>query len=131
MADNLAYVSSVIDAAHRDYTGAPRVVFAGFSQGVAMTFRAAAASTRAVDGVIAVGGDVPPELDVAAVGRVREALICHGTRDEWYTRTIFERDIRRLQEANVSVRPLEFDGGHEWSDEVVEAASRFLHERFP
>jgi predicted esterase len=127
--DNLGYVAAVMDAVDRDYPGAPRVVFTGFSQGVAMTFRAAAASSRAVDGIIAVGGDVPPELDAAAVGRIGRALVCHGTRDEWYTQAIFERDVQRLREANVNVRPLEYGGGHEWSDEVVQAASFFLHER--
>jgi predicted esterase len=106
-------------------------VLAGFSQGVAMTFRAAAASPRAVDGVIAVGGDVPPELDASGVGRVPHALACRGTRDQWYTKEIFERDVRRLREAHVIVRPVEFDGGHEWSDDVVQAASLFLRERLP
>jgi predicted esterase len=129
--DNLAYVAAVMGAVDREYPGAPRVVFAGFSQGVAMALRAAAASSRNVDGVIAVGGDVPPELDAAAVGRVRDALVCHGMRDEWYTQAIFERDIQRLREAKVNVRPLEFDGGHEWSEDVVQAASLFLHERLP
>jgi predicted esterase len=129
--DNLGYIAAVMDAVDRAYPGAPRVVFTGFSQGVAMTFRAAASSSRTVDGVIAVGGDVPPELDAAAVGRIGHALVCHGTRDEWYTKEIFERDVQRLQEANVAVRPLEFDGGHEWSDDVVQAASLFLLERRP
>jgi len=30
----------------------------------------------------------------------------------------------------VAVSPLEFDGGHEWSDAVVQAASLFLRERW-
>jgi predicted esterase len=129
--DNLAYVAAVMGEVDRDYPGAPRLVFTGFSQGVAMTFRAATASSRSVDGVIAVGGDVPPELDAAAVGRVRQALVCRGTRDEWHTHAIFERDVRRLREAHVDVRPMEFDGGHEWSDDVVQAASLFLRDRLP
>ena len=127
--DNLAYIAAVMDAVSRDYPGAPRLVLSGFSQGVAMTFRAAAVSPRLVDGVIAVGGDVPPELDVVAIGRSSATLVCHGTRDEWYTQAVFARDVRRLQEAHVAVRPLEFDGGHEWSDEVTQAASLFLRER--
>ena len=129
--DNQAYVAAVMDAVDRDYPGAPRLVFTGFSQGVAMTFRAVAASSRTVDGVIAAGGDVPPELDAAAMGRAHHALVCHGTRDEWYTQAIFERDVQRLREAHVDVRPLEFDGGHEWSADVVEAASLFLRDRLP
>ena len=131
MADNRAYVAAVIEAVDREYPAAPRLVFAGFSQGVAMTFRAAAAAPRIADGVIAVGGDVPPELEPAAAGRVRRALLCHGARDEWYTQASFARDVQRLRDADVAVTPLEFDGGHEWSDEVVEAASLFLRERLP
>jgi predicted esterase len=96
---------------------------------VAMTFRAAAAASRPVDGVIAVGGDVPPELDAAALGRVRSALVCRGERDEWYTTDKFDNDVRRLREAGATVRPLAFDGGHEWSDDVIRAASLFLNEQ--
>jgi predicted esterase len=131
IADNLAYVAAVLDAVDAEYPGAPHLVFSGFSQGVAMTFRAAAATSRAVDGVIAVGGDVPPEIDKAGLARVRVALICRGARDEWYTEAIFGRDVQRLEDAAVAVRALAFDGGHEWSDEVVQAASAFLRERQP
>jgi predicted esterase len=129
--DNLAYVAAVLDEVDREHPGTPRLVLSGFSQGVAMTFRAAAASTRTVDGVIAVGGDVPPELDEAAIGRVGRILVCHGTRDEFYTDAIFDRDVQRLRASNVGVTPLTFDGGHEWSDAVVEAASLFLRQQWP
>jgi predicted esterase len=128
--DNLAYVRAVIDAIGRDYPGATPLVLAGFSQGVAMTFRAAAGLSRRVNGVIAVGGDVPPELGPDALAGVSQALVCHGTRDEFYTAATFERDVQRLRAAKVTVRPLEFDGGHEWSDAVVKAASLFLRERW-
>jgi predicted esterase len=126
MADNLAYVSGVLDAVAREWPGAPRIVFAGFSQGVAMTFRAAVAARQPVDGVIAVCGDIPPELDAASLARVRSALVCCGSRDEWYTGEKFDADVRRLTEAGAAVRPLAFDGGHEWSEPVMQAASRFL-----
>jgi predicted esterase len=131
IADNLAYVDAVVEAIGREHRVAPRLVLTAFSQGVAMLFRAATTASRTVDGVIAVGGDVPPEIDAAALARVRQALVCHGTRDEWYTEAIFTRDIQRLREADVTVRPLEFAGGHEWSEEVVQAASVFLREQWP
>jgi predicted esterase len=128
--DNLSYVSAVMDAVDRQYPGAPRLVLAGFSQGVAMTFRAAVMRSRRVDGVITVGGDVPPELGADALGRVSHALICHGANDEFYTAATFARDVQRLRDARVTVRPLEFEGGHEWSDAVLQAASLFLRERW-
>jgi predicted esterase len=130
IADNLAYVAGVIEAIGREWPGASRVVLAGFSQGVAMTFRAAAAAAGRVDGVIAVGGDVPPELDAAALAHVPAVLVCRGARDEFYAPATFDSDVRRLREAGAEVRPVLFEGAHEWSDEVVRAASVFLHERF-
>ena len=107
---------------------APYVVFAGFSQGVAMAFRAAADCTRPVAGAIAAGGDVPPEIDAASLTRVGSALVCRGVRDEWYSTAKFDADLRRLREADVRVQQLEFEGGHEWSDEVVAAAGAFLRD---
>jgi predicted esterase len=131
IADNLAYVGAVMNAVAGEFPGAPRVVVAGFSQGVAMTFRAAAAASPPVDGVIAVGGDIPPELDARALARVPAALVCRGERDEWYTAEKFDHDVRRLREAGAEVRPIVFAGGHEWSDDVIRAAGRFLDEQNP
>jgi len=129
IADNLAYVEGVIDAASREIGGEPRrLVFAAFSQGVAMGFRAATATTRRVDGVIAVGGDVPPEIDAASLARTHQALVCRGASDEWYTDTKFQHDIARLRESGVTVRAVTFEGGHEWSEAVLKNAATFLRE---
>jgi predicted esterase len=126
--DNVVYVRSVVDAVYREWPCTPLLVFAGFSQGVAMAFRAAAHSDRSVGGVIAVGGDVPPEIEPGALARIRSALVCHGARDEWYTADTFAADLERLRTAGVSVRALDFDGGHEWSADVNRAAADFLDE---
>lgn len=128
IADNLRYVGSVVDEVFREWPCEPTLVFAGFSQGVAMAFRAAARSTRTIAGVIAVGGDVPPEIEPEALARVRAALVCRGARDEWYSAQKFADDVSRLRSADVAVRPLDFDGGHEWSDDVNRAAAAFLSE---
>lgn len=129
IADNLAYVEAVLDALSRDGSAfGPPLVFAGFSQGVAMAFRAACATARRVDGIIAVGGDVPPEIDAVSLARIRSALVCRGERDEWYTDETFQQDIARIRQAGAAVRPVAFDGGHEWSAAVLEAASGFLRD---
>ncbi len=93
-----------------------------------MTFRAGAAAA-AVDGVIAVGGDVPPEIAPSALARIPAALICRGTRDEWYAAATFDNDVKRLREAGTAIEPLQYDAGHEWSNAVAQAAGRFLRER--
>jgi predicted esterase len=128
IADNLAYVGRVLDAVSGEKADTSRLVFAGFSQGVAMAFRAACASTRPVDAVIAVGGDVPPEIAPASLARIRAALVGRGVKDEWYTDEKFQHDVARLRTAGASVSAVAFDGGHEWSAPVLEAASAFLQQ---
>ena len=126
IADNPLYVGEAVDQAARDWPTRPPLVFAGFSQGVAMAFRAATATDRPVAGVIAVGGDVPPELDPVALARIGTVLLCRGAHDLLYGPEIFANDVRRLREARADVRPLEFPGGHEWSGDVLGAAGRML-----
>lgn len=129
IADNTAYVNAVVDAVVAQWPEPPAIVYAGFSQGVSMTFRAAAAAARPLAGVVAVGGDVPPELDAATLSRIPAVLICRGIRDDWYTTAKFDVDIGRLRAAGVAVTPIAFDGGHEWSEPVLGAAAVFLEER--
>jgi predicted esterase len=124
IADNVEYVGNALEAVPHD--DATRIVYAGFSQGVAMAFRAAIAGRRRASGVIAIGGDVPPELLADAALRFPAVLIARGDRDDWFTQPKFDADIAALTERAVSVRPLVFDGAHEWNDAVAQAASEFL-----
>jgi predicted esterase len=124
--DNLAYVSSCVEAAAAEWPATAAIVFAGFSQGVAMAYRAAANTSRLTAGVIAVGGDIPPELTSSSLGRIKAALIARGTLDEWYTHQKFADDERRLRDYSVNTRALEFNAGHVWSPELAAAASSFL-----
>jgi predicted esterase len=128
IADNVTYVGAVVDAEWAACQGTRGVVYAGFSQGVAMAFRAAVRSSRPVLGVIAAGGDVPPEIDRAALGGIGHVLLCHGVDDNWYTETKFEQDQARLREAGVTLTACGFAGGHEWSAAVLDAAARFLED---
>jgi predicted esterase len=125
LADNIAYVRSVIAAVRRDCQAAPALVCAGFSQGVAMAFRTAVAVDMPTY-VIAAGADVPPELDTAALGRIRAALVGRGARDDWYSAAQWAKDVARLEAAGVNVRPVQFEGVHEWPDGFSQEAGRFL-----
>lgn len=126
IADNLAYVTAVVEAVANEWGREERLVFAAFSQGAAMAYRAACASTRSVGGVISLGGDVPPELDRAALARIPAALVGRGSRDEWYTSQMLETDVARLREARVAVTDVSLDAGHEWTAAFAEAAADFL-----
>lgn len=129
IADNVAYVTGIVETEWSARRGSKGAVFAGFSQGTAMAFRAAAASPRPVLGVIAVGGDVPPEIGPGALASLGHVLLLRGTRDEWYTAAKFDADQARLGAAGVDVRAIPFDGGHEWTGPVLDAARAFLEAR--
>jgi predicted esterase len=124
IADNIAYVSSVLGRLMEEHPAS--VVLTGFSQGVAMAFRAAAALRPAVAGVIACGGDVPPELEANTLARIPVALIGQGARDEWYTTEKRVSDETRLRAAGVSVQSIVLDAGHEWTPEFSQACASFL-----
>jgi predicted esterase len=126
IADNRAYVSRVIDSVAAEWSASPILVVSGFSQGVAMAFRGAVSSTREVRGVIACGGDIPPELDKNALTRIPAVIIGRGSRDEWYTEQKLMADEGRLRDAGVRVEVFRFDGGHEWPPEFSRAAGAFL-----
>jgi predicted esterase len=126
IADNVAYVSGVIAAVARDWPGSNRLVLAGFSQGVATTFRSACIGPVRPRGVIVLGGDVPPELDRERLARIPSALIGRGEADEWYSQEKFDSDVARLRAANVDVHPAPFEGGHEWTPAFNRAAGDFL-----
>lgn len=123
IADNVEYVRRALMALWRDNAGNPKLVFAGFSQGVAMAYRAAAFAAPA-HGVIALAGDVPP--DVASPGvKLPPALVGRGRSDDWYSEERLERDVAYLRGAT-DVTVSTFDGGHEWSDDFRSAAGDFL-----
>src|SRR4051812_22814169 len=62
IADNVAYVGNVLSAVTEEYGITRPLIFIGFSQGVAMAYRAAAFAQRPCDGVIALAGDLPPDV---------------------------------------------------------------------
>ncbi len=122
IADNIGYVDAALDTVPHDET--TKIVYAGFSQGAAMAFRAAVCGRHRAAGVIAVGGDVPPELLEDKRG-FPFVLLVRGLRDDWFTAERFRADLNALA-ARGRVRALEHDGGHEWNQPVAAAAAEFL-----
>lgn len=127
IADNIAYVKSVIESVRSQCAARGPLVFAGFSQGVAMAYRAAAFVERC-DGLIVLAGDVPPDVAPVATS-LPPTLLARGTRDQWYDEPKARKDLEVLRSAGVHVEELVFDGGHEWHDTVISRAARFLDER--
>jgi len=142
IADNIAYVAAVVAAVRRDYPTTTHVVYAGFSQGVAMAYRALAFAAagpgvspntagpgespgiRAAGGIL-LAGDVPP--DVAPwLASLPPLLIGRGTTDDWYTEAKAAADLSLFAAAGVSPQILVFEGGHVWDESFITAAGQFL-----
>jgi predicted esterase len=126
IADNVAYVDRVTALLTARHGHPSRLVFLGFSQGVAMAFRAAVLGASRSDGVIALGGDVPPDLLSQPASRFPKVLLARGTADPWYTEDKLHADVEQLRSKGIKVEVATFDGGHEWTDGFRLAASLFL-----
>jgi predicted esterase len=123
IADNLTYVAAALDAVPHDES--TRIVYAGFSQGVAMAFRAAGRGAQPAAAVISVGGDVPPEL-LENASAIPPVLLARGARDEWYTQAKFDADITALNTRGVALTAVTYDGAHEWNAAVTRAIEQYL-----
>ena len=146
IADNVAYVSRVVAEVRREAPTTECVVYAGFSQGVAMAYRAlaftaeqpAAAENRQggpgfgsgiqvppAAGGILLAGDVPPDV-APRLGSLPPLLIGRGTNDDWYTEAKAAADLALFTSAGVSPTVHVFVGGHVWDDAFIAAAGQFL-----
>lgn len=126
IADNTAYVRDVVSAVRNAYETADTLVYCGFSQGVAMAYRAALRAGHACRGVIALAGDVPPELQTDPPLAWPRVLIGRGRLDPSYTQETLHADLAFLRHAGAPASSLVFDGDHEWTDDFRAAAGRFL-----
>jgi predicted esterase len=123
IADNVAYLDEVLkQVAAPDDT----IVFAGFSQGAAMAYRAAKLCARTAAGVIAVAGDVPPELFEPASRAWPPIFLAGGLQDPWFTPEKLDTDAARLTQSGATVEICRFAGKHEWTAELSEAAGAWL-----
>jgi predicted esterase len=127
IADNVAYVAKVLSAVADEYGITRPLIYAGFSQGVAMAYRAAALAQRPCDGVIALAGDVPPDVAPLAAS-LPKVLIGRGSEDQWYTAEKAAKDREVLADAGVAVIEHVFAGGHVWAPEFIAKSSSFVDE---
>ena len=126
IADNLAYVAAALELVPHD--ASTKIVYAGFSQGVPMAFRAAVRGARTAAGVIGVGGDVPPELVADPAAAFPRVLLLRASRDEWYTAAKHDNDVAALTIRRVDLQVVAYDGTHEWNAAVGEAIAQFIRD---
>ncbi len=125
ISDNLSYVASVIDLLRSEHGAGEQLVFAGFSQGVAMAYRAAALGRHVSQGLIVLAGDVPPDV-ARSHPYLPPVLIGRGTADQWYTESKMSHDLGVLKQLGANVESCVFAAGHEWAGPFREAAAGLL-----
>jgi predicted esterase len=128
IADNVRYVSELVTRVKSDFPTRQPMAWIGFSQGTAMAYRAAAGAGHRARVLLALGGDVPPELADQDLSGFPRVLIGRGSADSWYTEDKLSADVGLLEARGVAVEVCRFHGGHEWSDAFSEAAGRLLTE---
>ena len=128
IADNIAWVDGVLDRLEAEFGAPGPIVFAGFSQGVAMAYRAGLLCRRECAAIITVGGDVPPELRDGGTRAWPRVLAMTGAGDEWFTPERLEQDAAFLRTVRPDAQVRTFAGGHEWADGAIEAAGALLAE---
>lgn len=126
--DNVQYAARVVAAVRAEFGARSPLVYLGFSQGASMAYRAAALSGHEGRGLIALGGDMPPELAAQPTLRLPPVLVARGARDDWFTQEKLDRDLAALAGHGIRARCLVFDGGHEWTPAFYDAAGAFLRE---
>lgn len=122
--ENIQYVDRVVARIRNEHQVDKTLVYHGFSQGTAMACRAALGGEHLPNGVMLLGGDIPPELDV--LDRMGRILIARGRRDPIYPREKWDSDLSRLEASSLTAVQCEFVGGHEASETYFQAAGIFL-----
>ena len=91
-----------------------------------MAYRAAVRLPLEASGIIALAGDVPPELQEDSSIRWPKTLIGRGADDDRYSDAQLNADSSFLRGAGADVEALVFEGGHGWADPFRDAVARFL-----
>jgi predicted esterase len=127
IAENLEYVGRAIDALGSLAPSWEHLIFAGFSQGAAMAYRAAILGRHPSAGVVALAGDIPPEVR-SAERAWPPVLVGAGVRDAWFASKV-EADAAFLASRGIPHEIVRFEGGHEWTDEFRQRAGEWLRQR--
>ena len=126
ISDNIAYVRKVVAALRATTDHETPLVYVGFSQGVAMAYRAALCCGHRCAGLLILAGDIPPELKTKSPELFPPILLGCGRSDPWYTANKLDADLTFLRSKQIAFETVLFDGGHEWHPEFYKLAGRFL-----
>jgi len=122
MADNLAYVAAALDQVPHDRS--TRVVYTGFSQGVATVGRWVAYGRVRADQMILWAGAFPPDVDLTSLAdrlAATPVVLVVGSRDELASWAGADAQLQRFAAAGIAARLISFDGGHRLDNATLAA----------
>ena len=122
IADYVRYLDALHADVMRGREDGEGVIVLGFSQGTATAARWLALGAARADQLILYGGEVPPDLDLAAARerwKNMELILVAGSQDSYITPKILARDEERLRTHGIAYRVERFEGGHELVPEVL------------
>lgn len=131
MADNRAYLAELMRILPEKYAFDPQRVYAiGFSQGVAMAFRFAESGVIKLQGLAAVCGDLPKDVEE----RLNDiepfhVLVTHGKDDSVVSKQKSEDAAAALSAHGYEVETDFFEGGHELPDFMVQKILNWMTAR--
>ena len=93
-----------------------------------MAYRAALSGAHPAAGIIALAGDIPPELKTQTPTRHPwpKVLVGVGKTEQWYSGEKLDEDLAFLSKRGIDHSVVRFQGGHEWTEEFRTAAGDFL-----
>jgi predicted esterase len=119
------YVDFLDAVWHETASGAHRVTVLGFSQGVATACRWVARGQSRIDRLVSWAGQIPPDVDAAALGVLRDGVtLVAGEADEYATWLAEGDHEARLAAAGVSYEVVTFPGGHRMDRETLQRVAR-------
>jgi predicted esterase len=127
--DYVAYLDtlylSIFDSVDRESV---KVVALGFSQGAATVSRWAGMGAAAIDRAVFWGGTPAPDLEPAALDRLRSTSITVviGSHDEFASDKTIERESARLRSNDINYELIRFDGGHRLDDGALRRIAQSL-----
>ncbi len=114
--DYVRYLDALADEVRAELNAPARECVVGFSQGVATASRWVTYGRMKPERLILWGDFTPPDLDWAQAApafAAADVLLVRGSADRALSSQLAQEEKVRMDEAGVSVRMVEYDGGHE------------------
>ena len=91
-----------------------------------MAYRAALCAGATVSAIVAVGGDIPPDVKTVPAPMWPRVIVAAGSEDHWYTAEKLSADERFLVAHGVPHTIIRYSGKHEFTSELRATLSREL-----